>query len=80
MKVLHLNTSDISGGAARAAYRLHKGLVNMGINSQMLVQNKTSDDRTVISPQTKLEKRWAKVRPTLNAIPLQFYRQRDRYS
>ena len=78
MKVLHLNTSDISGGAARAAYRLHKGLVNIGLDSQMLVQDKTSDDRNVIGSQTKLEKGWAKIRPTLNAIPLQLYRQRDR--
>ncbi|MDJ0636513.1 MAG: glycosyltransferase family 4 protein [Xenococcaceae cyanobacterium MO_188.B29] len=78
MKVLHLNTSDVNGGAARAAYRLHKELVNIGVDSQMLVQNKTSDDRTVISPQTKLEKGWAKARPTVNSIPLEFYRQRDR--
>ncbi len=78
MKILLLNTSDISGGAARAAYRLHRGLQTIGVDSQMLVQNKTSDDRTVNSPQTKPGKGWAKVRPTLNAIPLQFYRQRDR--
>ena len=41
MKILHLNTSDINGGAARAAYRLHQGLRNIGIDSQMLVQDKT---------------------------------------
>ena len=78
MKMLLLNTSDISGGAARAAYRLHRGLQTIGVDSQMLVQNKTSDDHTVNSPQTKLGKGWAKVRPTVNAIPLQFYQQRDR--
>lgn len=78
MKILLLNTSDISGGAARAAYRLHRGLQTIGVDSQMLVQNKTSDDLTVISPQTKLEKGWAKIRPTLDAIPLQLYQKRDR--
>jgi len=40
MKVLHINTSDINGGAARAAYRLHRSLLEAGINSKMLVQNK----------------------------------------
>ena len=77
MKVLHLNTSDLSGGAARAAYRLHRGLHDIGADSQMLVQDKTSDDRTVISPPTKLNKGWAKIRPSLNSIPLQLYQKRD---
>jgi len=34
MKILHVNTSDISGGAARAAYRIHKGLQGIGISSK----------------------------------------------
>lgn len=40
MKVLHINTTDIEGGAARAAYRLHKALLKNGVESQMLVQKK----------------------------------------
>jgi len=48
MKILIVNTSDIQGGAARAAYRLHKALLGSGVDSQMLVQNKRSDDHTVI--------------------------------
>ena len=40
MKILHLNTYDISGGAARAAYRIHKGLQVVGMDSKMLVQTK----------------------------------------
>ena len=78
MNILILSTNDIQGGAARATCRLHQGLHNIGIASQMLVQTKLSDDRTVISPPTKLGKGWAKVRPTLNSIPLQLYQQRDR--
>ncbi len=45
MKVLHLSNSDTNGGAARAAYRLHKGLQDIGVNSQMLVQEKLSDSK-----------------------------------
>jgi len=29
MKITHVNTFDIEGGAARAAYRLHKGLLSI---------------------------------------------------
>ena len=47
MKIIHLNTFDIQGGAARAAYRLHKGLIETGQQSQMLSLHKVSDDETV---------------------------------
>ncbi len=67
MRILHLNTSDISGGAARAAYRIHKGLQGIGIDSKMLVQTKWSDDKTVIDPGTKVKKGLALLRPTLDS-------------
>lgn len=47
MKILHVNTNDICGGAARAAYRLHTGLGQIGIHSRMLVRNKQGNDPTV---------------------------------
>lgn len=47
MKILHLSTFDIRGGAARAAYRLHKALQRLGHDSRMLVLKKESDDATV---------------------------------
>ena len=56
MKVLIVNTYDIQGGAARAAYRLHKALLGQNIDSQMLVQSKSSDDFTVITKTSKLRK------------------------
>ncbi len=45
--IVHLNYTDISGGAARAAYRLHRALLGQGAVSQMLVHRKLSDDSTV---------------------------------
>jgi len=48
MKVLHFSTSDVNGGAARAAYRLHVGLIQHGIDSRMLVRDKKTDNETVI--------------------------------
>jgi glycosyltransferase involved in cell wall biosynthesis len=54
MRVLHLSTSDVGGGAARAAYRVHTGLLRIGVDSRMLVLKRQSGDPTV----TKLH--WAK--------------------
>lgn len=78
MKVLHLSTFDIVGGAARASYRLHQGLQRIGVTSQMLVQKKLSDERTVISlePKSGIKRAIAKSRPLFDGLPLQLY-QRD---
>ncbi len=73
MKVLHLNVSDLSGGASRAAYRLHQGLMGIGVNSQMLVQTQDSDDQTVMSSNTKLGKDLTKLRSALSRLPLKLY-------
>lgn len=48
MKVVHINTFDQLGGAARAAYRLHQGLQRIGQTSQMFVLRKDSSDPNVI--------------------------------
>ena len=47
MKVLHLATYDNFGGAARAAFRQHLALREHGIDSQMLVRHKHSNDPDV---------------------------------
>ncbi len=44
MKVLHLSTTDITGGAGIAAFRLHLALRKQGVESFMLVQHKKSDN------------------------------------
>lgn len=41
MRVVHIGTSDNSGGAARASFRLHTGLLARGVGSRMLVGIKT---------------------------------------
>lgn len=47
MRITQVSTNDISGGAARAAYRLHTGLRNLGHDSRMLVAHKVSEDSNV---------------------------------
>ncbi len=48
IKILHVCQSDIEGGAARAAYRIHIALLNYSIQSEMLVNIKLSKDETVL--------------------------------
>ena len=78
MNLLILSSSDIEGGAARASYRLHQGLQNIGVASQLLVKDKSSDDGAVIASQAKLGKEFDKLRSTLDRLPLQLYPNRDR--
>lgn len=73
MKPLLLNINDIKDGAAKAAYRLHCGLKDIGINSLMLVGQKHSDDSSVISRWNKPSKY---LRPRLDMLPLKLYRER----
>ena len=47
MKILIISSYENSGGAARASNRLHKALLERGIDSQMLVQQKSSNDNTI---------------------------------
>lgn len=78
MKILIVNSSDIEGGAARAAYRLHRALLSQGVDSQMLVQSKRSDDYTVIVETDKVKKILNKLRPFLDSIPVRFYKNRTK--
>jgi glycosyltransferase involved in cell wall biosynthesis len=48
MKIIQVSNSDIQGGAARAAYRLHQGLIAIQQDSQMLVLERRSPDKTVL--------------------------------
>ncbi|MBE9166059.1 glycosyltransferase family 4 protein [Pleurocapsales cyanobacterium LEGE 06147] len=73
MTVLHLSTSDIDNGGARAAYRLNKGLQSIGVDSQMLVRAKFSVDKTVIAEKSLL----TKAGPQLSNLPLKLYPKRN---
>ncbi len=76
MKILIINANDLKGGAARAAYRLNKSLQKIGVDSQMLVQDKTSNDYTVLGPETKSKKFIAEIRARLNQFPVKLYKKR----
>ena len=68
MRVLSLCFSDLYGGAARAAYRLHKALLESEIDARMKVWSKLSDDITVESPTSKLDKGLTTIRPGIGQL------------
>lgn len=67
MMVLHFNQADVIGGAARAAYRIHQALLRSGVDSQVCVDRKNSDDWAVHGAQSKMDKVQAQFRHALGA-------------
>lgn len=49
MKVLFVNTNDISGGAARAAMRIMRGVQQSGVEARMFVKYKNTQAEDVVS-------------------------------
>lgn len=77
MKIVHVTTEDISGGAARAAHRLHTGLRKMGHDSSMFVANRRSKDPHVTAFDASMD--WAsRIRRRIRRE--QVKRDFDRYS
>ncbi len=74
MKVVHLSTSD-SGGAGKAALRLHNGLNSIGVSSGMFVLSKQSQDPTVTplppgtQPSPIWQEQWTRWQQLLTGYP-----------
>lgn len=58
MRVLIVNTSEKTGGAAIAANRLKNALNHSGVKAKMLVRDKETDDITVVGLKKGLWSRW----------------------
>ena len=58
MRVLIVNTSEKTGGAAVAARRLMEALNNHGVKTKMLVRDKQTDSLTVVGLQGKWRQQW----------------------
>ena len=57
MRILLINTSDRTGGAAVAANRLLKALQKTGVSANMLVRDKITQDTSVVSINTSAAKK-----------------------
>ncbi len=55
LEVLHVNSADTGGGAARAAQRLHLALRAAGVDSMMLVRHAGSGAPGVFGPRSRIE-------------------------
>ncbi|HKQ26558.1 MAG TPA: glycosyltransferase family 4 protein [Burkholderiales bacterium] len=76
MRIAILNSYDLRGGAARAAYRLHKGLRRSGQDSLMVVQSKSGSDPDVLGPEGLLRRLVASLRPPADLLPVLPYWRR----
>ncbi len=68
MKIAMVNYSDINGGAARAAWRIHHAIRQSGVDSQMSVNQASAGDWTVTGPRGKLAKASGMVRSPLGGL------------
>lgn len=73
MRVLVVSSSDAIGGAAKAATRLHEALLSVGVDSTMLVQQKSSDTPSVVGPKSRLQKLLSTLRPAIEKLFLNAY-------
>ena len=75
MKALIISASDLKGGAARAAHRLHQGLQQIDIDSQMLVQTKQSSQNSIVglNQSAGIGQANTSLRVTLDHLPLKRY-------
>lgn len=78
MIIVHASTNDAIGGAARATLRLHKALLASGQDSRMLVARKSADNAGILAPQGILGRMYALASPTLEALPLRSYPNKDK--
>lgn len=74
MKVMIVNKSNTSGGAGRAAYRLHHALRCNGVNSCMLVGSKDGYEKEVFEVYNKKNKQLHLFRYVLDSIPVRLYK------
>ena len=70
INILQVNTYDIEGGAARAAYRIHRCLVDhgdvLGLKSRMRVIFQQTEDNSVIGGSPRQNRLWAEIHPRIS--------------
>jgi glycosyltransferase involved in cell wall biosynthesis len=76
LRPILLNNSNIKGGASRAAYGLHTGLKQIGVDSYMIGGIQVSGDTSVIGPSSLWGRGMGIAGPLLDNLPLKVYRKR----
>ena len=73
MKVVQVNYSDITGGAAKAAFRLHVFLKSNGLQSSLVVFDKKSRDSDVLLIDSMLIRFICRLNFIMERLLLKFY-------
>ena len=68
MRVIHINTRDQDGGAARAAMRIHCGLRELGVESWFLARTSLSENPFLLTPRNPLQRVQDKVNTYLDVV------------
>ena len=68
MRVVALNLSDSIGGAAKAAYRIHKAVTLAGVNSTLIVNRKGMVDESVVGLKSRFETLFDKFRSGVGVL------------
>jgi glycosyltransferase involved in cell wall biosynthesis len=76
LRVSLLSWSDVHGGAARAALRLHRALRAAGIESHMRVDARGGNDLGVVGPATWLQRLGPRLAARYDQLPVRGYRRR----
>lgn len=76
MKVLLLSTYDSDGGAAKASSRILNEVIKNDIDASMLVRTKRTDNKNVITLNSKFRKVIDFLTPFLDHLPLKLYKNR----
>jgi glycosyltransferase involved in cell wall biosynthesis len=82
MKVLHIAAGELSGGAAKGSYLLHRAQCEIGITSRLLISGKDScgDDSVIALAAGSQRKRMEfALRSRIGNLPLALYRRRKRW-
>ncbi len=80
MKVLHLQSGELSGGAARGAYSLHRALRQIGVDSHLMISGRSDVSDPSVSALSTSAIRHADLvlRNRFGNLPERLYRSRHR--
>jgi glycosyltransferase involved in cell wall biosynthesis len=75
IKVLHVVSGNLTEGAARGAYWLHKGLISNGVESKILCNSRYIDQYDSVTSTVKSDKDRIikKINSLIDGIPKKFY-------
>jgi glycosyltransferase involved in cell wall biosynthesis len=81
MNILHIVSGELTGGAARGAYWLHRGLNDLGCNTYLINNSRLTINENRVSSIRggRLDKFSNLIRPYFSDLPLYLYPKREKW-